>query len=191
MRQSNPRTIHALLSDQPKTRQQLSEESGLNKQQVRFAIRGMVQYGQAIETPEGVIKGPNGFRKQWASKKEKQRHYAKQYRLRAQKDTGEMGRKYRETQKRNEAKRVRDITRKVAVDNARKRAKADNAQREKASVLQAAKKRIVDSLATLPAANDDRMTVEEWMALGGVVERLPSNLGQAYAGLNANRIMLY
>lgn len=183
VKQSNPRTIHALLTDQPKTRKQLSEESGLNTRQVRFAIRGMLRYGQCLENLSGVTKGPNGFRKQWASTKEKQRHYAKEYRKKAQADTGEMGRKFRETQKRNDAKRIRAITAKV---------RAHNAQAEKSAVARAHKKRMTDALASLPVAPQiERMSVDEWLAAGNQVEVLPSNLGQAYAGLNANRIALY
>jgi len=35
------------------------------------------------------------------------------------------------------------------------------------------------------------MTSQEWEAMGGEVQRLPSNLGAAYAGLNANLVSLY
>lgn len=90
-----------------------------------------------------------------------------------------------------EAKRLSDMTRRLAADNARKHAAAENSQREKSAVAQASKKRLSDALATIPAANYDRMTVEQFVAAGGVVEVLASNIVQAYAGLNANRIALY
>ena len=192
MKISNPRTIHALLTDQPKTRKQLSEESGLTVQQVRFAVRGMTRYGQAVETDEGVTKGPKEFRRQWASPQEKQAHYAKQYRERAMADTGEMGRKFRATQKRNEERRkLREITARAKEYNQQERARKAQERHKKAGRVNVTLEPRKPSVIELAPPNPVLMTSDEWVAQGNQIEILPSQLGMAYSGLRGPAMNLY
>lgn len=133
-------------------------------------------------------------RMQWEDKAERQRFHQEAKRRRMGQRT--KAQYLAELRAETEAKKLKALTAKLAAENARKRAKAENAQREKVSIQHAQRKRIVDALASLPVANVETVVdvagdVQKWLAAGNQVEVLPSQLGMAYSGLRGPAMRLY
>jgi len=93
----------------------------------------------------------------------------------------EMDRKRRERKRAGETDRIATLAARIAASNATRRAQAViKAEAAKRSAQKAVK---ANALASLPEPKVERQTVEQWVAAGGQIEVLPSQLGQAFRGL--------
>jgi hypothetical protein len=145
-------------------------------------------------------------RKSWSCPKERKAYYAKAYQVRMSKEDSPQGERWRQKRreearrsrakkaaKREEAKRIAAMASRIAQDNATRRAqatvKAEARKADNDAHRRAEKASRVDAMASLPVAKIERQTVDEWMAAGNQVERLPSQLGMAYAGLGRGLAM--
>ena len=92
-----------------------------------------------------------------------------------------------------ELAKIRRMTAKIAAENRKAEERGRKAQERHAAAgrINIAITPKAPSVVELAPSKPVLMTSQEWEAMGGEVQRLPSNLGAAYAGLNANLVSLY
>lgn len=197
--------IRAHLESGPQTSRQIADALGTTANRISMAINCMARDGM-VSTDETVwprvhtlLRHPKPvFSKEERRAREKERQRLKG--IAARRAQGILPREEFNARRKAQAEelaRIRKITAKVAAEN-RKAAKAAEKAAQKAQERHKAAGRInvaitpkAPSVIELAPPKPVLMSSEEWLAQGGQIEVLPSNLGQAYAGLNAHRVSLY
>jgi hypothetical protein len=178
--------------DGPRTPEQIRTATGGDRTVFNRSIWDMRKAGILEKVGDGYKLGrPPVVRRQWANREERQRVHQMERRRRAgQRPKAQY---LAELRAETEAKRLQAMVAKIAADNAKARERARKAQeRHKAAGrINVAITPKAPSVIELSPPKLVLMTSEEWLAQGWRIEVLPSNLGQAYAGLNAHRVSLY
>ena len=188
----------------PQTSRQIADALGTTANRISMAINTMARDGM-VSTDETVwprvhtlLRHPKPvFSPEERKAREKERQRLKG--IAARRAQGILSREEFNARRREQAEelaRIRQITAKVAAEN-RKAAKAAEKAARKAQERHKAAGRInvaitpkAPSVIELAPPKPSLPTVEEFLARGGRIEVLPSNLMQAYAGLNAHRVSL-
>lgn len=178
--------------DGPRTPEQIRTATGGDRTVFNRSIWDMRKAGILEKVGDAYKLGrPPVQRRQWASKEERQKVHQMERRRRAgQRPKAQY---LAELRAETEAKRLQAMVAKIAADNERARERIRKAQeRHKAAGrVNVAITPKTPSVIELAPPKPVLMSSQEWEAMGGQVERLPSNLGAAYAGLNALRVALY
>lgn len=178
--------------DGPRTPEQIRTATGGDRTVFNRSIWDMRKAGILEKVGDGYKLGrPPVQRRQWASKEERQKvHQMERRRRSGQRPKAQY---LAELRAETEAKRLQAMVAKIAADNAKARERARKAQeRHKAAgrvnvTIEPRKASVIELAPPKPVL----MTSAEWEAMGGQVERLPSQLGQAYAGLRGAALPLY
>lgn len=189
----------------PQTSRQIADALGTTANRISMAINCMARDGM-VSTDETVwprvhtlLRHPKPvFSKEERRAREKERQRLKG--IAARRAQGVLPRDEFNAKRKAQAEelaRIRKITAKVAAEN-RKQAKAAEKAAQKAQERHKAAGRInvtltpkAPSVIEMAPPKPVLMSSEEWEAMGGKVERLPSQLGQAYAGLRGAALPLY
>lgn len=188
----------------PQTSRQIADALGTTANRISMAINcmardGMVHTDNNWPRVHTLLRHPKPvFSKEERRAREKERQRLKG--IAARRAQGVLPREEFNAKRKAQAEelaKIRKLAAKVAAEN-RKAAKAAEKAAQKAQERHKAAGRInvaispkAPSVIELAPPKPVLMSSEEWLAQGGQIEVLPSNLGQAYAGLNAHRVSLY
>lgn len=200
--------IRAHLEHGPQTSRQIADALGTTANRISMAINcmardGMVHTDNNWPRVHTLLRHPKPvFSKEERREREKERQRLKG--IAARRAQGILPREEFNAKRKAQAEelaKIRKLAAKVAAEN-RKAAKAAEKAAEKAA--QKAQERHkaagrinvaitpkAPSVIELAPPKPVLMSSEEWEAMGGKVERLPSQLGQAYAGLRGAALQLY
>ena len=178
--------------DGPRTPEQIRTATGGDRTVFNRSIWDMRKAGILEKVGDAYKLGrPPVQRRQWASREERQKVHQMERRRRAgQRPKAQY---LAELRAETEAKKLKALVAKIAADNEKARERARKAQeRHKAAgrtnvTIEPRKASVIELAPPKPSLP----TVEEFLARGGQIEVLPSNIGQAYAGLNAHLVSLY
>ncbi len=188
----------------PQTSRQIADALGTTANRISMAINcmardGMVHTDNNWPRVHTLLRHPKPvFSKEERREREKERQRLKG--IAARRAQGILPREEFNAKRKAQAEelaKIRKLTAKVAAEN-RKAAKAAEKAAQKAQERHKAAGRInvaitpkAPSVIEMAPPKPVLMSSEEWEAMGGKVERLPSQLGQAYAGLRDAALSLY
>lgn len=178
--------------DGPRTPEQIRTATGGDRTVFNRSIWDMRKAGILEKVGDAYKLGRSPVqRRQWASREERQKVHQMERRRRAgQRPKAQY---LAELRAETEAKKLKALVAKIAADNekARERARKAQERHKAAGRINVAITPKAPSVIELAPPKPSLPTVEEFLARGGQIEVLPSNIGQAYAGLNAHRVSLY
>lgn len=179
--------------DGPRTSEEIRTATGCDRTASNRSIWDMRKVGILEKVGNAYKLGrPPVERRQWASKQERQAaHQMERRRRKGQRPKEQYLADIRA--KAEEIARIRQMAAKVAKENREAKKRAQKAQERHAAAgrINVTITPKAPSVIELAQPKPVLMSSQEWEALGGKVERLPSQLGQAYTGLRDAALSIY